>query len=231
MRTAEGRRHRWKREGRAGGRPRSARARARGACGRRRRSGRITCGVSARRPDRAVARPSSVSPGRARSSTSSRYLRERHHDRGRRRSGRTCSARTTCSRRRCCSSWTASCGLRARRSSGCRSSGSSLHMRRSTSATGLSGVQLRRRCEAAQRGARPAAQSLDGNPLRRASLLEHHGAGGLRTVPLVLGRRPSTPVEPLGLRRRARRRARARSRSSVTWTAQSTSSSPLRTPS
>ena len=40
---------------------------------------------------------------------------------------------------------------------------------------------------------------------RRAAHLEHHGARGLRRLPVLLGRRPHPQVEPVGLRRRARR--------------------------
>ena len=52
----------------------------------------------------------------------------------------------------------------------------------------LPGVELRA-LEALVGGARSPAASLDGDAVRRAPLLEHHGAGGLRAVSLVLGGR------------------------------------------
>ena len=48
--------------------------------------------------------------------------------------------------------------------------------------------------------------------LRRAAHLEHHGARGLRRLPVLLGRRPPAQVEPVGLRRRARRGERRATR-------------------
>ena len=66
--------------------------------------------------------------------------------------------------------------------------------------------KLLRALEGARRGDGAAVQPLDRDPVRRTSLLEHHGARRLRAVPVLLGRPACPQVESLELCRREPRR-------------------------
>ena len=69
---------------------------------------------------------------------------------------------------------------------------------------------LVRAVEARRRDDGRAVRPPERHRLRRAADLEHHGAGRLRGLPVVLGRPAAPELEPVGLRRRARRGARRR---------------------